>query len=196
MAFSVTDCKDTPSGRREFLEMLELRVDWTNPGQAGAVYCEGDGKPDLAVHSALRRGWFFGSQEFRDMLLKLAAKRLAGRVKRKADGYQGADLRDHGERWAERILEAGLEHFGVNREELRTAAKGDWRKRLLAALIQKETTVRLDWISESMRMGERSSCCRTIRRTREMMTRRRELHLESSVLADKFEFGFMESVET
>ena len=78
------------------------------------------------------------------MLLKLAAKRLAGRVKRKADGYQGADLRDHGERWAERILEAGLEHFGVNREELRTAAKGDWRKGLLAALIQKETTVRLE----------------------------------------------------
>jgi len=174
MAFSVTDCKDTPSGRREFLEMLELRVHWTNPSQAGAVYCEGDGKPDLAVHSALRRGWFFGSQEFRDMLMKLAAKRLAGRVKRKADGYQGADLRDHGERCAERILEAGFEHFGVNREELRTAAKGDWRKGLLAALIQKETTVRLDWISETMRMGERSSCCRTIRRTREMMTRRKD----------------------
>ena len=42
--------------------------------------------------SALRRGWFFGSQEFREMLLKLAAKTLAGRAKRKADGYQGAEL--------------------------------------------------------------------------------------------------------
>jgi len=111
---------------------------------------------DLAVHSALRSGWFFGSQEFRERLLKLATKTLTGRAKRKADGYQGADLRDHGERRAERILEAGLEHFGVSRKELRSAAKGDWRKGLLAALIQKETTVRLDWISESMRMGERS----------------------------------------
>jgi putative transposase len=174
MAFSVTGCKDTRSGRRKFLEILELRVDWKNPGQAGAIYSEGKGKPDLAVHSALRRGWFFGSQEFRERLLKLAAKTLTGRAKRKADGYQGADLKDHGERRAERILEAGLEHFGVSRKELRSAAKGDWRKGLLAALIQKETTVRLDWISESMRMGERSSCSRTIRRTREMMAQRKD----------------------
>jgi hypothetical protein len=35
------------------------------------------------------------------------------------------DLRDHGERRAKRILEAGLEHFGVNCKELRSAAKGD-----------------------------------------------------------------------
>ena len=62
-------------------------------------------------------------------------------------------------------------HFGVTRAELRSAPKGDWRKGILAALIQKETTMRLDWISESMRMGERSSCCRSIRRTREMMGR-------------------------
>ncbi|HEY5814148.1 MAG TPA: hypothetical protein VIT23_16015 [Terrimicrobiaceae bacterium] len=55
--------------------------------------------------------------------LKLAAKTLAGRAKRKADSYQGAELRDHGERRAERILQAGLEHFGVSRDELRRAAK-------------------------------------------------------------------------
>ncbi|MGB8464163.1 MAG: transposase [Terrimicrobiaceae bacterium] len=69
MAFSVTGCEDTASGRRKFLETLELRVDWKNPRQAGAVYSEGEGKPELALHSALRRGWFFGSQEFREMLL-------------------------------------------------------------------------------------------------------------------------------
>ena len=108
MAFTVTGCKDTPSGRRKFLEMLESRVDWKNPGQAGAVYSDGEAKPDLAVYSTLRRGWFFGSQEFREMLLKFAAKKLAGRAKRKADGYQGAELRDHGKRRAERILQAGL----------------------------------------------------------------------------------------
>ena len=174
MAFSVTGCKDTPGGRREFLQMLELRVDWKNPSQAGAVYSEREGKPELAVRSTLRRGWFFGSQQFREMLLKLAAKTLAGRAKRKADGYQGAELSDHGERRAERILESGLEYFGVSREELRSAAKADWRKGLVAALIQKETTVRLDWISQRLSMGERSYCCRTIRRTREIIERRKD----------------------
>ena len=69
MAFSVTGCENTASGRRKFLETLELRVDWKNPRQAGAVYSKGEGKPELALHSALRRGWFFGSQEFREMLL-------------------------------------------------------------------------------------------------------------------------------
>ena len=108
------------------------------------------------------------------MLLKLAAKTLAGRAKRKADGYQGAELSDHGERRAEQILRAGLEHFGVRREELRSAAKADWRKGLVAALIQKETTVRLDWISQRLNMGDRFSCCRTIGRTREMMQRRKD----------------------
>ena len=86
--------------------MLEMRVDWKNPDQATAIYSEGKGKRDLAVHSALRRGWFFGSQQFREMPSKLAAKRLAERAKRKADGYQGVDMRDHGERRAKRILEA------------------------------------------------------------------------------------------
>ena len=170
----LTGCSDTPAGRREFLETLESRVDWKDPGQAGAVYSEREGEFGLAVHSALRRGWFFGSQEFREKLLKLAAKTLAGRAKRKADDYQGAELKDHGERRAERILRVGPEHFGVSREELRSTAKGDWRKGLLAALIQKETTVRLDWIRQRLGMGERSYCCRAIRRTREVMERRRD----------------------
>ena len=78
MALSVTGCKDTAAGRREFLEMLESRVDWKNPGQAGAVYSKREGELELSVHSALRRGWFFGSQEFREKLLKLAAQTLVG----------------------------------------------------------------------------------------------------------------------
>ena len=109
-------------GRREFLQMLELRVDWKNPSQAGAVYSEQKGKLELAVRSTLRRGWFFGSQQFRETLLKLAAKTLAERAKREADGYQGVELSDHGERRAEQILQAGLEHFGLSGEELRSAA--------------------------------------------------------------------------
>ena len=50
------------------------------------------------------------------MLLK-SAKTLAGRAKRKADGHQGRS-KDHGKRRAERILQAGLEYFGIGRAEL------------------------------------------------------------------------------
>ena len=33
---------------------------------------------------------------------------------------------------------------------LRQCRKGDWRKRPLAAMIQKQTTLRLDWIAEQL----------------------------------------------
>jgi putative transposase len=174
MAFAVTGCSDTARGRRKFLEMLESRVDWKKREQAGAAYWEEEARPNLAVYSAWRRGWFFGSQEFRERILKVAAKTLAELSKRKADGYQGAELKDHGQHRAGRILNAGLEHFGISFAELRSAAKGNWRKGVLAALMHQETTLRLDWISETMRMGERSYCSRTIRRIREMAQRRKD----------------------
>ncbi len=51
------------AGQREFLGLLERRVDWRGPGLAGTTFPEGDGRPELAVYSSLRRGWFFGSEE-------------------------------------------------------------------------------------------------------------------------------------
>ena len=62
--FEVCGCADTASGRREFLGLLEGRVDWRSPSLAGTTFPEGDGRPELAVYSSLRRGWFFGSGSF------------------------------------------------------------------------------------------------------------------------------------
>ena len=69
--FEVCGCADTASGRREFLSLLERRVDWRRPRLAGTTFAESDGKPELAVYSNLRRGWFFGSEKFREKLLRM-----------------------------------------------------------------------------------------------------------------------------
>ena len=175
MGFSVCGLRDTAGGRREYLEMLERRVDWRNPTKAGAVYCEGEGKPELAVHSALRRGWFFGSQKFREKLLSLAHGSFEARLKGKSNGYHGLASRDHGENRAAELLEAGLRHFQLKQEELKAAAKSDTRKCLLAEMIQAHTSVRLDWINEQLGMGTRSGCCRLIARVRENLLRDRKL---------------------
>jgi hypothetical protein len=53
-------------------------------------------------------------------------------------------------------------------------AKSDWRKALLAELVQSQTILRLDWIRQTLNMGDRSSCCRLIRRTRRTLPERRE----------------------
>lgn len=169
MGLNVSGCKDTPKGRREFLEMLEERVDWKHPSKAGAVYCQGEGRPKLAVHAALRRGWVFGSQEFREKMLKLLSRQLRRASRKKADGYHGQEIMEHGERQAEALLKAGMEYFKLDATQLRQARKSDLRKGQLAEIIQAETTVKLDWISERIGMGTRSGCCKTIRKVRESM---------------------------
>ena len=167
VGMEVCGCPDTARGRREFLEVLERRVDWRHQAKAGAVYSPEEGKPELAVHSTLRRGWLFGSQEFREKLLKLAAGKIEDRSRIRADGYQGEVVRDHGEWRAGCLLKAGRKHFALEAEELRSVRKNDWRKAVMAELIQEETTVRLNWIADRLAMGTRSGCCRLIRKTRE-----------------------------
>ena len=97
------------------------------------------------MYSSLRRGWLFGSQDFRERMLKLLEK--GGTRLKKADGYNGDQLNDHGERRARALIEAGLSVFGMRLEDLKGRPKGDERKALLAALIRAETTMKLDWIA-------------------------------------------------
>jgi hypothetical protein len=150
--FEVCGCGDTARGRREFLGLLERRVDWRNPRLAGTAFPEGDGKPQLAVYSSLRRGWFFGSEHFREQLLKMLARRPV-RIE-KANGYHGPQLSDYAEKRARALIREALEHFGIDLVTLRRARKGDWRKGLLAAMIQKETTMRLEWIYRAAEHGD------------------------------------------
>ena len=42
----------------------------------------------------------------------------------------------------------------------KAARKGDWRKALIAALVQNKTTMKLDWITEQLNMGTRAGVCR------------------------------------
>lgn len=183
--FSVCGLPDSAEGRREYLEMLEGRVDWRNPTKAGAVFSEGEGRPELAVHSTLRRGWFFGSQKFREKLLALAGRSFEVRLKGKSNGYHGLASRDHGENRAAELLAAGLRHFQVGQEELKAARKSDARKCLLAEMIQAQTSVRLDWINAQLGMGTRSGCCRLIARVRENLVNDRKLRETQKELRKK-----------
>jgi putative transposase len=177
----VCGCTDTARGRREFLDLLERRVDWRNPRLAGTTFPEGDGKPKLAVYSSLRRGWFFGSESFREKLLKMLAKR-PGRIE-KANGYHGPQLNDYAEGRARAILRAALEHFGTDLAMLQRARKGDWRKGLIAAVIQKESTMKLDWIAEQLNMGTRAGACRLAGEARKCLATDRALRREVEAIS-------------
>jgi hypothetical protein len=81
------------------------------------------------VYSSLRRGWFFGSETFREKLLGMLAKR-SGEIE-KANGYHGPQLNDYTERRARGLIRAALERFGTDLATLRRARKGGWRKGVL-----------------------------------------------------------------
>jgi len=147
----VCGCSDTAKERKEFLRVLESRVDWQKPREAGTAFPEAGGRTRLSVHSSLRRGWLFGSQEFREGLVKLM-KRREIQIE-KANGYHGPQLTDHSEERAVRLLAAGLEYYKVDIKTLRSAKKGDQRKGLLAALIQSETTIPQSGTNRHWRSG-------------------------------------------
>jgi hypothetical protein len=63
--------------------------------------------------------------------------------------------RDHGERRAESLVGEGLGFLGLEDADLAALPKNDWRKRVIAHVVKKETSVRLSWIGNRLRMGQR-----------------------------------------
>jgi hypothetical protein len=86
----------------------------------------------------------------------------------------GEPLRGPWEKRAGVLLRAGLSFLKMELEELWKARKGDERKGLLAEIVEAETTVRLDSISDQLPMGTRSGCCLTIGLARERLKKDRK----------------------
>lgn len=175
MGFVVSGCRDQAKGRREFLEALESRVDWKSPTKAGEVLRDGDEGPKIATHCSLRRGWIFGSQEFKERVIELARKHLSDKAGRARDGYSGDEVREYGEREAARLIEAGLKFFELKAGDFGNLTKGEWRKAVIAHVVQKRTTVRLDWIADQLHMGSRGYCSRKIQTAPENEPARTEI---------------------
>ena len=135
--------------RRRYLEHLEglARDEAGLPCAPG-----GDGR---TLQSTLRRGWWFGAEEFREkMLARLAkAKGAGGRGHRRESGYTGEQAREHGEAMAVKLLAVGLRAAGLREADLAALPKSDWRKRVIGRLIRRHTTVPLGWVAERLAMG-------------------------------------------
>lgn len=147
-AFGAVELPDTTTGRRRFIERLETLVDWDMPSEAGKVLWEGQ-----SLQSTLRRGWYFGSQAFREALLnRLGETELHGDRKTRKR-YTRADLRDYDLLMAQRIVAAGLDCTGLAATDLAKLRKNDERKALIAHVLMEMTSVPQKWIVEELAMG-------------------------------------------
>ncbi len=153
---------DTVAGRRRHLEWIEGCVDWKSPGSAGDELPEGQG-----LQVTFRRGWYFGSEAFREKLEKLLRPSMADLLTERQKGYSGDQIRDHGQGEAERLIVLAEQVLQVT--EWGALTKGDWRKGLLAGLIRNRSLVSNDWLAERLHMGARNTVSRTIRHAREYL---------------------------
>lgn len=106
----------------------------------------------------IERGWYIGSEEFRESLDGL----LMGRSKN--DNYRGNQRREHGPAEAERLWQEGLKVLGVEEADLLSAKSTRLEKQALAWLMKKNTSVTGKWIAERLQLGHLSTASVAISR--------------------------------
>ena len=122
--------KDSASGRLEFASQMERRRQ----------------EEESADPRQLRRGWWLGSEEFRQELLAWVAERVGA-------SHYGSDRREAAEAKARRIVVEEWKRLGWEGKELRQRRKGDAGKVQVALRLRRETTMSLKWIAQELRMG-------------------------------------------
>lgn len=120
---------DDAAGRREFEQQLEVRR---------AVETSADWR-------TLRRGWFYGSEECRQEILRRLGARSGARLPGSARGLA--------EEQAEAILRAELAARRWQESDLLARRKADPEKLEIARRLRRETTVSLKWVAARLRMG-------------------------------------------
>ena len=145
---------DNRSGREAFRRAMQKRV---------VEIANSDTPMDAdEAWKKIRRGWFFGSDGFRDELLE----RLDGviGVRGKRESFNGAETRLHDEQEAEKILEASLRALSIEAEELVRMRKSCIEKCCIAWLIRKRTCISNGWIKQHLHMGKATNFAAFIKR--------------------------------
>lgn len=145
---------DTVSGRRRFIERLDgfIREEGADPVAEG-----------VPLSKQFKRGWFWGSEAFRERLAKRIEK-LGARKSRDYRSRREGPAKDHGIRRATEIVAEGAGHYGMDESDLRLDLRGDWRRSSVAWAVAKETSVPHAWIAERLNLKSAANASQQIRR--------------------------------
>jgi REP element-mobilizing transposase RayT len=143
---------DTETGRTGYRDYMQKRVTEIlhsdNPSMADAAW------------QSIRRGWIFGSEEFCSQM-RDEIDRAAKGCRR--DSHSGGAVLLHDEQAAEELLNIGLRAVGLKPDDLEHLKKNDDRKKVVAWLIRKNTSVKNEWVSNALKMGNTAAVSRSIR---------------------------------
>ena len=94
----------------------------------------------------LRRGWYLGSEQFKEQMLELMEGELG-------ESHSGELHRETAEQRANRIIAEELARLGWPESEWATRRRSDPGKLAIAARLRSETTRPIKWIAARVRIG-------------------------------------------
>ena len=158
--FSILGYADTAKGRREMVEHLDRRA--REEGRKSGFVAAAEGTDGRRSH--LRRGWYWGRQEFAENILGKVGK-IVGKGKSRSYARSKERLA-HGEREAERLLKEGLRAAGLRERDLEEMPANEKRKVEIARAIWSRTTVSQGWIAERLRMRNAANVSLALHRSK------------------------------
>lgn len=160
--------KDVAANRRRFVARLDGRMAAEKAQQCGLAEIDGQ-----TLNSSLRRGWYWGSDVFKEMMLLRLDALAADRHKHGSQlptGHSytsGEQHKDHNVQQAEAIIEDAVTHFGLSGGDAEIFAKlphGDLSAVAVAWTICGCTTLPQSWIAKRLALGSSGNVSERVRR--------------------------------
>jgi putative transposase len=156
--------RDTARDRRRFVERLDGRMAEEEAKRCGLAEIEGQ-----TLNSTLRRGWYWGSEEFKESMLHLLDQRNDTEEGLPTSrSYQSDDqASDLAEIAAEQIVADGVKHFrlqGADREHIAALPRGDERRDAIAWALWKKTTLPQRWIANRLNLRSAANVSDRVRK--------------------------------
>jgi putative transposase len=123
------------------------------------------------------RGWYWGSEAFRQKLLDLAAERLGGLGNR--NQRSSRQWHDHAQVGAINLIREGLRELGLSEDELKASRGSERRKVSVAWAVARSTTVSQSWIARRLNMRSGANVSQQIRRFEKDLKRQTDSRIRS-----------------
>lgn len=166
---ALAGCLDTAKDRKRYIAALDRRAASEESGKCGLPdpnKLDAELAPSVSTGSGLQRGWYLGSEDFRDQLLLKSSPVPDHNAVFRSSGMNW----DHAEAKAESILQKAAKHFGLKGPEQvpEQMERGDLTRVAVAWAITRWTSVPQAWTARRLNLKSATNVSQRCRRFDQM----------------------------